>query len=71
MSATGVPVCTPHTGRLSTITEARMSAFSWVGSDIQLCATCCQDATERTNGAAPALTPFSSMRRPQRPQARR
>ena len=32
VSATGVPVCTPHTGRLSTSTEARISAFSWVGS---------------------------------------
>ncbi len=34
--ATGVPVCTPHTGRLSTSTETRISAFSWVGSAIQL-----------------------------------
>ena len=28
VSATGVPVCTPQTGRLSTSTEARISAFS-------------------------------------------
>ena len=51
--------------RLSTTTETRISACSWVGSSSQLRAARCQEASERTSSGLAAVVPFSSGVRPQ------
>ena len=59
-SASETPVWIPHTGRLSTTTETRISACSCVGSSSQLCAARRQDASERTSSGLAAVVPFAS-----------
>ncbi len=65
MSATGVPVCTPHTGRLSTRTEAEDERLllGRIGHPALRRRAARTRPSERT-GAASALTPFSSVRSP-------
>ena len=65
------PVRMPHTGRLSTTTETRISACSWVGSSSQLRAARRQDASERTSSGLAAVVPFASARRPHAAAPRR
>ena len=60
LSAIGVPVWRPHTGRLSTSTETSTSALSWVGSAIQLRTARSQDASERTKRGSDAVAPWAS-----------
>ena len=55
----------PHTVRLSTTTETRISACSCVGSSSQLRAARCHEASERTSSGFAAVVPRSSGRRPQ------
>ena len=49
-----------HTGRLSAITDTRISAFSWVGSSDRLRSARCQEASDRANSGLAALAPWAS-----------
>ena len=49
-----------NTGRLSVISDARISAFSRVGSSLRRRSAACQDASDRANSGFDAFAPFAS-----------
>ena len=49
-----------NTGRLSVISDVRISAFSWVGSSLRRRSAARQDASDRANSGFDAFAPFGS-----------